>query len=261
MRARTAIVMVLALAAIGLTPSVASANGGAYLEFKGTHHLPGEVVTGELYVSIPKKHLDLLDRGPFYAYLLPGNDSIEAGRPLPAGAIRVGTFVVEKAATDAELAVTFTVPDVAGDYYSVGLCNDPCTLAGFGETVSGSVSIVATAREAKLLTDNGKLQSQLYDVKRDLRKTERSADEHAAVTSAELAESDASRQALTSHVQTLENDLAAAQAAAEEAAGRPMIDPWAAAAIAVALVAVAWALVWRRRPSGGSDREAVPEGA
>ena len=261
MRARSAIVVALALAAIGLTPSVASANGGAYIEFKGTHHLPGEVVTGELYVSIPEKHLDLLDRGPFYAYLLPGNDFIEAGRPLPAGAIRVGTFVVEEAATDAELAVTFTVPDVTGDYYNVGLCNDPCTLAGFGESVSGSVSIVATAREAKLLTDNGKLRSQLYDVKRDLRRTEHSADEQAAVTSAELAESDASRQALTSQVQTLENDLEAAQAAAAEAAGRPMIDPWAAAAIAVALVAVAWALVWRRRPSGGSDREPVPEGA
>lgn len=261
MRARTAIVMVLALAAIGLTPSVASANGGAYIEFKGTHHLPGEVVTGELYVSIPKKHLDLLDRGPFYAYLLSGNDFIEAGRPLPAGAIRVGTFVVEKAATDAELSVTFTVPEVAGDYYNVGLCNDPCTLTGFGESVSGSVSIVATAREAKLLSDNGKLRSQFYGVRRDLRKAEESAAAKAEALSATLAETDASRQALTSQVQTLENDLAAAQAAAEEAAGRPMIDPWAAAAIAVALVAMAWALAWRRRPSGGTDREPVPEGA
>ena len=261
MRARTAIVVALALAAIGLLPSVASANGGAYIEFEGTHHLPGEVVTGELFVSIPEKHLDLLDRGPFYAYLLRGNDFIEAGRPLPAGAIRVGTFVVEEAATDAELSVTFAVPDIVGDYYNVGLCNDPCTLAGFGETVSGSVSIVATPREAKLLTDNGKLRSQFYGVRRDLRKAEESAASKAEALSASLTESDASRQALTSQVHTLENDLAAAQAAAEEAAGRPRIDPWAAAAIAVALVAVTWALVWRRRPSGGTDREPVPEGA
>ena len=261
MRARTAIVMVLALAAIGLTPSVASANGGAYIEFKGTHHLPGEVVTGELYVSIPQKHLDLLNRGPFYAYLLPGNDFIEAGRPLPEGAIRVGTFVVEKAATDAELSVTFTVPDVVGDYYNVGLCNDPCTLTGFGESVSGSVSIVATAREAKLLTDNGKLRSQFYGVKRDLRKAEKSAEVKSEALSAALTESETTRQTLTSQVETLETDLAAAQAAAEEAAGRPLIDTWAAAAIAVALLAMAWALVWRRRPASGTDREPVPEGA
>ena len=261
MRARTAIVVVTALMAIGLTPSVASANGGAYIEFKGTHHLPGEQVTGEVYVSIPQNRLDLLDRGPFYAYLLSGNDFIEEGRPIPADAIRVGTFVVEKAATEAELTISFTVPDVVGDYYQVRFCNDPCTLTGFGEPISGSISIVATAREAKLLTSNGRLHSQLYDLKRDLRKTEKSAEEQAAVTSGELAESEASGQALTSRVNTLENDLAAAQAAAEEAAGRPLIHPWAAAAIAVALVAAAWALAWRRRPSSGTDREPVPEGA
>ena len=261
MRARTAIVVVTALMAIGLTPSVASANGGAYIEFKGTHHLPGEVVTGEVYISIPKNQLDLLDRGPFYAYLLPGNDLVQAGRPLPEGAIRVGTFVVEKAAREAELAVSFTVPDVVGDYYQVGFCNDPCTLDGFGQTITGLVSIAATAREASLLTSNGKLHSQLYDVKRDLRKTEKAADEQAAVTSGELAESDASRQALTSQVNTLEHDLAAAQAATVEAVGRPLIQPWAAAAIAVALVAVAWAIGWRRRPARSAEGESVPEAA
>ena len=67
-------------------------NGGAYIEFEGTHHLPGDQVTGEVYVSIPQDERDLLDRGPFYAYLLPGNAFIEEGRPIPPGAIRVGTF-------------------------------------------------------------------------------------------------------------------------------------------------------------------------
>ncbi|HVF08768.1 MAG TPA: hypothetical protein VNC60_09335, partial [Actinomycetota bacterium] len=128
MRARTAIVAITALVTIGLTPAAARANGGASVEFDGMHHLPGDVVTGELYVSIPKGKLGLLDRGPFYAYLLAGNDVIEAARPLPPGAVRVGTFVVEKRATDAELAVTFTVPELVGDYYNVGMCNDPCNL-------------------------------------------------------------------------------------------------------------------------------------
>ena len=94
MRARTAIVAAM-MATVGLAPGVASANGGAYIEFEGTHHLPGEQVTGEVYVSIPQGERDLLDRGPFYAYLLPGNAFIEAGRPIPPGAIRVGTFTVE----------------------------------------------------------------------------------------------------------------------------------------------------------------------
>ena len=256
MGARTGIVAA-ALAAIGLMPSVASANGGAYIEFEGTHHLPGEQVTGELYVSIPQRRLGLLERGPFYAYLLPGNTSIEQGRPLPAGAIRVGTFVVEKAGTEARLSVSFPAPDVEGDFYQVGICNDPCTVSGFGETVSGAVSIVATAREAELLADNGTLRSQLSDAKRDLRKTQRSAEEEEAVTSAELAQSESSRRALTSRVRTLEHDLAVAA----EAAGRPVIDPWVGVAVAVALVAVAWALAWRRRPSAGAEREPVPGGA
>jgi len=261
MRARAAIVVGLALAAIGLTPSIASANGGAYIEFKGTHHLVGDQVTGELYVAIPQNKLGLLDRGPFYAYLLAGNGFIEAGKPLPAGAIRVGTFVVEKAGKESELTVSFTVPELLGDYYNVGFCNDPCTLTGFGETVSGSVSIVATAREATLLTDNGKLRSKLSGAQRDLRKTEKSSAEHAAVTEGELAESEASRQALTSQVHTLEGDLTAAQAAAEEAAGRPMIAPWAAAAIAVGLAGVVLVLTRRRRGPAGTEPQAVPEGA
>lgn len=42
MRARTAIV---AITAIGLTPAIAGANGGAYVEFEGRHHFPGDVVT------------------------------------------------------------------------------------------------------------------------------------------------------------------------------------------------------------------------
>ncbi|HEX7246773.1 MAG TPA: hypothetical protein VF351_01595 [Actinomycetota bacterium] len=261
MRARTAIVAMTVLVAIGLTPAVALANGGAYVTFEGRHHLPGDVVTGELYVSIPRNKLELLDRGPFHAYLLEGNDSIEAGRPLPSGAIRVGTFVVEKRATDAELAVTFTVPDVVGDYYNVGLCNDPCTLTGFGEPVSGSVSIVATAREASLLTDNSKLQNKLYHAQRDLRKMEKSTEAQTATLTEAVEQSESAREQLSSRVEVLEAELASARAAAEEAAGRPLIDPWAAAAVAVALLTASWALAWRRHDSGNAEAEPVPEGA
>ena len=186
MRARTVIVAAM-VATMGLAPGVASANGGAYIEFEGTHHLPGEQVTGEVSVSVPQSERDLLDRGPFYAYLLPGNAFIEAGRPIPAGAIRVGTFTVEPGGMQTELRVSFTVPEVTGDYYQVGLCNDPCTVDGFGETVSGSISIVATAREASLLTQNGKLHARAAGLERDLRKAAKTAEEQAAVTSSALA--------------------------------------------------------------------------
>jgi hypothetical protein len=260
MRARTVIVATM-MATVGLAPGTASANGGAYIEFEGTHHLPGEQVTGEVYVSIPKGERDLLGRGPFYAYLLPGNAFIEEGRPIPPGAIRVGTFTVESDGKQTELRVSFTVPDVAGDYYQVGLCNDPCTVAGFDETVSGTVSIVATAREGRLLSQNGKLHAQAAGLERDLRKAEKTAEERAAVTSSVLAESEAEGQSLHSQVRSLEADLAAAQEAAVRAERRLPLDPWAATAIAVAIVLVTWMIARRRRPSSAAGSGAVPEHA
>ena len=260
MRARRAIVAAM-VATVGLAPGTASANGGAYIEFEGTHHLPGDQVTGEVYVSIPQGERDLLDRGPFYAYLLPGNAFIEEGRPIPPGAIRVGTFTVEADGMQTELRVSFTVPDVPGDYYQVGLCNDPCTVAGFGETVSGSVSIIATAREGKLLSQNGKLHARAAGLERDLRKAQKAAEEHAAVTSSTLAESEAEGQALHSQVRSLEADLATAQDTAARAEGRIPLDPWAAAAIAVAIVAVTWMIARRGRAASPDGSDAVPERA
>jgi hypothetical protein len=260
MRARTVIVAAM-MAAVGLAPGVASANGGAYIEFEGTHHLPGEQVTGEVYVTVPRSERDLLDRGPFYAYLLPGNAFIEAGRPIPAGAIRVGTFTVEPDGMQTELRVSFTVPEVTGDYYQVGLCNDPCTVAGFGETVSGTVSIVATTREGKLLTENSKLHVHAARLERDLRKAEKTAEEQGAVTSSALADSEAEGQASHAQVRSLEADLAAAEDAAARAEERLPLDPWVATAIAVTIVLVTWTIARRRHAARAAGSDAVHEHA
>ena len=116
--------------------------------------------------------------------------------------------------------------------------------------MSGSVSIVATAREGRLLTENGKLHARAAGLERDLRKAEKAAEEQAAVTSSALAESEAEGQALHSQVRSLEADLAAAQDTAARAEGRLPLDPWAAAAIAVAIVAVTWIIARRRRAAG-----------
>jgi hypothetical protein len=235
-----------------IVPS-ASANGGAYVEFDGAHHLPGDRVTGTLYVAIPKAKMDLLDRGPFYAYVLPPGTVVEADKGLPAEAIRVGTWTVEHERQQTELTVTFTVPETEGDYYSFGLCNDPCTVDGFGEPVSGVLSVVATAREADLLGKVGKLHSQLAGVKRDLRLTEKGAEEEIAAASIALEESETSRRALTARVSNLER-------AAAQDAGRPFIDRWAAGAVAVGFVALAFVLTGRRGRGAGKD-DVVPEHA
>jgi hypothetical protein len=244
----------VAVAVIGLAAPSASANGGAYVEFEGAHHLPGDRVTGTVYVSIPTKRMGLLDRGPFYAYVLPPGTTIDADRGLPAGAIRVGTWTVEQEQQQMELTVSFTVPETEGDYYSFGLCNDPCTVDGFGEPVSGVLSVVATEREAALLGNVGKLHSQLAGLKRDLRRTERAAEEEIAAASSALEESETSLRASVARVSNLER-------AAAEGAGRPLVDPWAASAVAVGLIAFAFALTGRRRGRRVAKDAAVPEHA
>lgn len=258
MRARA--LVLVTITAVALTAPSASANGGAYIEFEGTHHLPGEQVTGTLYVSIRAGKMDLIDRGPFFAYVLPPGTAIDPRRGLPAGAIRVGTFAIEQEKDQTELTVTFTVPHTEGDYYSVGLCNDPCTLNGFGEPVSGVLSVVGTKREAALLGDVSRLHSQLAALKRELRKGERGAEEELASLSDALDESEAARSRLTAQVRTLEQQDAAAETAAEEAAGRLSVRPWAAATVAVGLSALAFVLAGRRRRRNiGSSDGVLPE--
>ena len=84
----------------------------------------------------------------------------QPGKPIPPGAVRIGTFSVEQSRPKwFELKVSFTVPDVTGDFYSVGMCNDPCTLGGFKEPLIGLISIVQTTREGALLTQRQRLIS------------------------------------------------------------------------------------------------------
>jgi hypothetical protein len=154
--------------------------------------------------------------------------------------------------------VTFTVPDVEGDFYDIGLCNDPCTVAGFGEPVYGSISIVATEREARLLRDNGQLHSRLAGLRRDLRKAERAAEEQAAAAAEALDVSEEGRRAFEEQVRTFEARLAVA----EEAAARPRIDPWVAGAVVMAVaLAIVGRAVLRRRRAANVNRGVVPEGA
>lgn len=257
MRARALVLTTITV--VALTAPRASANGGAYIEFAGTHHLPGEQVTGTVYVSIPAGKTELLDRGPFYAYVLPPGTAIDPGRGLPAGAIRVGTFTIEQEKDQTELKVTFTVPQTEGDYYSFGLCNDPCTLNGFGEPVSGVLSVVATEREAALLGDVSTLHSQLAGLKRELQKAKKGTEAEIASTSAALEASETSREALIERVSNVERRATAAA----ENASRPLVDPWAAAAtaaaVALGLAAMASVLAGRRRDrrAGGPD-DVVP---
>lgn len=229
--------------AVLAVPTGAPANGGAYISFDKTHYLPGETARGETYVWVPERKQGLLERGPFYAFVLPRRTSIREGRPIPGGAIRVGTFTIERQKREQfELRVSFTVPDLAGDFYSVMACNDPCTISGFREPLTGTISVVGTVREGQLISQQWRLQGEIRGLRHQLRKTERRNED----MQAQLGAIEQERSSLAREVDRLNERLAAEATRAGSASTRPLIDPWAAGGIVIALLGLAGALAIRR---------------
>jgi hypothetical protein len=231
-------------------PAAAGGNGGAYIEFRrvpgggGTHFLPASLVMGKADVYVPEKKQALLERGPFYAYLLPGGASIREGRPIPDGAIKLGAFTIERTKKEwFELETSFTVPDLTGDFYSVMTCNDPCTVSGFREPLAGVISIVQTTREGRLLTRQSHMQAAAFGLRRELRTSEKAFEE----LSSELDASIAVRSDLGSEVSRLQGQLARARAAGPRAEGRALIGPGAAAVMVIGMLGLAALVAIRRR--------------
>jgi hypothetical protein len=263
MRAVRGLAMAAVVAAVLIPATWAGADGGAYVDLQRTHYVPGQTAVGETYISVPQTDQDQLDRGPFYAYVVPKGSAVTEGKPIPDGVIRVGTFSIERSkGTSFELRVSFTVPDVPGDEYSIALCNDPCTISGFKEPISGFLSVVHTAREGQLLTEQSRLEGQIYGLRRDLRKAEgEKTDLQSRLNAAEIE-----RSRLSGDIVELRSELAAATArptAPDAASSRPIVETWAVL-LGIALFMFSAAIVIRRRTGApivvpDTIEELVPE--
>jgi hypothetical protein len=257
MRVRLGLLVSVVGAMLLVPAQTAAADGGAYIDFDQTHYLAGtDPARGVAYVAIPQPHQDLLERGPFYVYVVP-RGWIREGRPLPEGTIRVGTASIEHdSRTTFRITTSFTVPDLPGDYYDIQMCNEPCTISGFRESLSGRISIVQTQREATLLNEQQRLFGRNWHLRRQVRKADREAQEFQA--SMDALEAD--RDALIEEVANLEGALSRTQRSDSAAGGRPLVEPWALVAIAiaviVALASVGMALVFSRR---SGPRIVVPD--
>jgi hypothetical protein len=239
---RRFLVTALAVSLLLVTPTSARANGGSYLEFDQTHYVPGDAGVATTYVSVPRRKVSLLDRGPFYLFAVP-EGMLREGRPIPAGAIRLGTFTVQKEKDSYELRAEFTAPQLASDSYFMGLCNDPCTLAGFREPLTGSISIVATRREGELLTQNDTLRGKLFGARRETRRAERRLESAQGELETQLAFGASERARMSTKIDRLETQLAVARA---DHSSRTPFEPWVVAAILL-LAIVAAVLAFRRR--------------
>jgi hypothetical protein len=163
--------------------------------------------------------------------------------------VQIGTFAVEEERHQYELTAEFTVPQLASQSYSLEVCNDPCTVSGFREALSGSISIVATQREAELLTHNSRLSGQIDQIRYDLRRAHRKLRAAEKDFEWELANGRADRDELTSRIEQLERELAASKANAADAARTPF-EPWVVGGIVALAAAAALLLLVRRRTIG-----------
>lgn len=241
MRRRGWIGVALLVGATFAGAPIARADGGAYLDLDRTHYLPGQTAWFEGYVSIPRAKQDLIERGPFYVFVVPPRTAVTEGRPIPAEAVRAGTASIERDRGSVfELHGSFVVPELAGRSYGLSVCNDPCTISGFREPITGTISIVATAREGELLTEVSHLNGRNWSLRRQVRKGERANLEiRALLTDAEIA-----RSALASRVRELES---VGQRVPPAATPRPLLPAGSAVFLGVGLLGLALALALRRR--------------
>jgi hypothetical protein len=232
-------------ASVLATPIGAGANGGAYLEFDRTYYLPGDTGHGVTYVSLPTSKEHLLEEGPFYVYALPAGTSLMEGRPIPSAAVRLGTVAVTEEDDTYEFTTEFTVPALDPGSYEIGVCNDPCTISGFRESLGGSLSIVQTRREAQLLTQNSRLRGALFGARREVRRAERRLTAAEGELESQLAFGRSERSDLAAEIERLQTQLASARSDAASS-GRTPFDPSVVGAILLVTV-VAAVLAFRRR--------------
>ena len=250
-------------------PSVAWADGGAYVDLDRTHYLPGQTAHAEGYVFVPRAKQHLFERGPFYLYVTQERTPLIEGRPIPERAVQVGTISIDRERGKAfELRGSFVVPQLDGESYALGVCNEPCTISGFREPLTGTISIIATAREGELLNQVDLLKRRAWNLRRQVRTSERADEE----LRAQLGLAEVARSELAIRVGELE---AAAAARATSSGRHPLVSKWVALTLAGALLAVALALVLRRgrrlgpavpdpivatKPAPATSRPKVPVG-
>jgi hypothetical protein len=235
-----AIASVLAGVCVVCAAAPAAADGGgAYLDFGPRNFLPGQIAVGTTSVAIPLGQRSILNEGPFYAYLVTGNQWPTPSRPLPDDVTRVGTFTFRhRSGARFDVTVRLTIPDIRGDYYYVTLCNDPCTVNGFSQPVMGYLSIVQTEREATLLNEIQHRRARIGDLQHQLRTNKKELSRMSSTLTA--VEHD--DQGMNAQVGRLTDALAVARAR------RPLLDmPAIAAASLLLLLAIAVTLLGRRR--------------
>lgn len=245
-------------ALIALVPASSADAGGNWLGFRredpspagkklGTWavlHVGQQVVayTG-IYVMNADRRDMLQDKGPYYAWLSAGDGYLDDAN-LPPDAIRLAPFEIGWTASNgAPVAAHFTVPSVPSGEYEVLVCNDPCTLSGFGEYVQGWITIVQSPAERRLFERSRERKWEMRELSHEVRRLQGDVvglEGELEAANAELRARDLRARAAESRAAALESEATSAPA--------PLVPGWSVALLAAAIVASAIVVRRRREP-------------
>lgn len=152
----------LGVVLFAFVPATAAASGGyAYLRFARDYYVPGEVARGSTRFWVEVATVE--EREPYDAYLLPARTAFEPP-VIPDAAILVGELTIDLLPGEespARASLGFGVPQVAPGAYQVILCNRPCRDDSVGDLIGGSLNVVASADEARLLNFGAALERRI----------------------------------------------------------------------------------------------------
>jgi hypothetical protein len=243
---RTALVAVAATM-LTLLPATASSGGGmSSLEFEEDYVLVGETVTGRTTFYTDTRGTGRIENGPWHAYLIPAGEWIEPPH-VPESAFDLGPIAIEDRGDGRAVAsITFTVPEVTTGGHFIGLCNVPCTEAFVGDLGGGWLSIARTEEGSSLLRKLDNTEGELHRIR--YRLARRITDVERPLERLE-SRLDRVEGSIELRLDRLEDRLRTSLAAERDSGSVP----WVTGLFAGGVVAVAVALLLRRRRPPRAD--------
>lgn len=259
MRMRGLFVIVTVAGLLAALPGAAQA-GGNWLDIRRDDGVPGgrwdtwsgpfvpgtavEVRTS-VYTPGARPTNRLRDSGPYFAWLAPEGGRVDVNS-IPDTAIRLSAFTLRWASDRSAVAhASFVVPAVPSGRYTIEVCNDPCSLSGFGEYVQGWTSVVQSAEAAVLQRDRDRFHTKFMQARQDVGQARRDAER----LQTDLRDSEETRMTWAARAAILTDQLDSARRRSASAVpiDRTFVDPWVGALLAVAMLLLAAARTVRYR--------------